>query len=81
MNIKHVEKFEVADNPAAIEYEVDRVEDHKGRARSRTYKVVWKDGNVTWEPLRNLVDKIGGEEVVAKALEVYWRRHPRLKRG
>jgi hypothetical protein len=80
VNIKHVEKFEVADNPSAIEYEVESVEDHKGRARNRKYKVVWKGGAVTWEPRRNLVDKIGGEEVVAKALEIYWRRHPKLKR-
>lgn len=80
INVKNVARFD-SEMAKPVEVEVERIEDHKGKARNRLYKVVWKDGDVTWEPLRNLVDRDGGEVVVAAALETYWRAHPRLKSG
>ena len=78
VNVKNVAKYEAREIPKKVEHEIERIEEHGGRGRGRKYKVVWKAGDVTWEPLANLVN---GEDVVNKKLEIYWQAHPELKRG
>ena len=64
------------------EFEVADVVDHRGHGRGRKYRVKWSDGDFTWEPRKNLMDKKeDGTEVVLEALSRYLRRNQALNRG
>jgi hypothetical protein len=53
---------------------------HEGHGRGRKYLVVWSDNSATWEPRKNLVDSVNGEETIVEALLRYWERNPKLSR-
>lgn len=60
------------------EFEVADVIDHAGHGRGRKFRVKWLDGSTTWEPRRNLVDKVNGEEIPVAPLKAYLDRQKRL---
>jgi RNase H-like domain found in reverse transcriptase/Integrase zinc binding domain len=83
INLRQVEKFEVEKWPGQEEKMVEKVLDHKGGVKSRSYEVLWSDGSKTWEPSRHLIDyaEEGEEEdMVNDALRRYWHVHPRMQR-
>jgi len=63
------------------EWKVSDVLDHRGGGRGRKYRVLWDDGDTTWEPIGTLAD-FGeeGEVVLNAALSKYFDRNPQLTR-
>jgi hypothetical protein len=60
------------------EFEVADVIDHAGHGRGRKFRVKWHDGSLTWEPRKNLVDKVDGEEIPVAPFKAYLDRQKRL---
>jgi hypothetical protein len=61
------------------EFQVVDVVDHDGHGRGRKYRVRWSNGDYTWEPRANLVDREeNGEEVMNEAFERYLERNQML---
>jgi len=81
VNVKQVVEYENPNFAGAKEHRVRDIIGHKGKGNTRRYQVVWEDGDETWEPREQLVDEVGGEEVLNEALERYYQRNPRLGRA
>ncbi|MDA4133590.1 MAG: chromo domain-containing protein [Thaumarchaeota archaeon] len=78
VNIQHLELFE-ADERRLKEVEVREVVAHSRKKTKVQYLVRWEDGDLSWEPTRNLVDKEGKGYVIAEALIEYWRKDSQKK--
>ena len=84
VSIRNLTEYEADSIYAKKEHVVRDVIAHQGKGQGRKYQVVWEDGDMTWEPTKNLCDKSHAKDakklVVAEALLRYWDRNPRLKK-
>jgi hypothetical protein len=66
------------------EFVVTDVVDHEGSGRGRKYRVRWSTGELTWEPRKNLVDRIGkgkgAKEVMNDPFRRYLERNQMLRK-
>ena len=80
VHIQQIEEFE-QEWPGAPEWEVERILSHKRRKKTVRYEVLWVGGAITWEPLKNLIDKEdNGTTTVSDPLIAYWEDHPQLRK-
>lgn len=80
-SIRNATKYIGPDPEPPTEWMVKDVVDHTGSGRGRKYRVMWDDGDFTWEPRHTLVDvMVDGSEVVNEALKRYFDRNPQLGR-
>jgi hypothetical protein len=78
VNVKNVEKYNQEVIPAPEEV-VREIIKHRKRRRNVKYLARWSDGDETWQPARDFIDREGnGEFIINEALKLYWAKHPTL---